>query len=484
MEDKILIGGDFSGIQGYIYNIASKYASHNLKGRSDTLKTECEDMACRVCDVVNGEVIVSSGGTFLLIADDNVENICRLEHHIADEEQRIYETYGTDLYVAIDYVHLNAVNTYIEATTQLFHKRDAKKSRRLATIIKNHYSDFFEPQQWYYDKTDAVTGAYFKSKEDLRICEGIGVVTEQTLKQIEKGRDLARCSHRVRDLNKLVQPENDADLVRLGVLRMDVDNLGTTFQDEIKKCKNDLSEYRRLSQHFTDFFRETSLYKLNPEETVYIVYSGGDDIFAVGRWDNMIEFAEKVHESFSAQDFVKERSLSISGGVAILPKMYPIMKGAVEGGELEDLAKDHKVGAVEKNSIAFLGMALNWEKEYPVVKALKEKLVRMDEELGSSFRSKVLQHFANANVRNHKITKYKTYWMLAYDLGRMKQRFSKNPLIVELIDNCVSEICENRAKLDAIPIETDYHSIELWALACRWAELQLRTQKNKYYVIQ
>lgn len=478
MENKILIGGDFSGIQSYIYNIASKYASHNLKGRSNTLKTECEDMANTVCHIVNGEIVVSSGGTFLLLADDNEENINNLEQCIAAEERRIYDTYGTDIYVAIDYVHLNETNSYSDATSRLFLKRDAKKNRRLSAIIKNSYKDFFEPQQWYYDKRDAITGTYFKDKKDVKLCEGIGEVTEQTLKQIEEGRRLANQSHRTLNLDKLVRPENNADLMRIGVLRMDVDNLGATFQNEIKVCKDNLDDYHRLSECFTDFFSENKLYKLDPEEKVYIVYSGGDDIFAISRWDNAIEFAEKVHKSFVSQDFVKQRALSISGGVAVLSPWYPIMKGAEEGGELEDLAKDHKVGDAEKNSIAFLGMALNWELEYPVVKALKEKLVEMDKELGSSFRNKVLQHYANAEVKDHKITKYKTYWMLAYDLGRLHQRFGKNHEVEVLIDNCIKEICENKNCLDGTPIETSYHSIELWALACRWAELQLRTHKK------
>lgn len=478
MDNQLLIGGDFSGIQNYIYNIASKYASRNLKGRSNTLKTECEDMAKRVCDSVQGTIVVSSGGTFLLTADDNPENVSSLEKCIAREEQYVYDTYGTEIYVAIDYVHLNEKKTFFDATSDLFLKRDGKKNRRLSSLIKKNYTDFFEPQQWYYDKTDAVTGAYFKSEKDVRICNNIGAVTEQTLKQIELGEELSRKGGRINNFNRLVMPEKDADLTRIGVLRMDVDNLGTTFQNEIKKCTNDLTEYHQLSNHFTSFFSEENLYKLDPEETIYLVYSGGDDLFAVGRWDNTIAFAEKVHNSFASQSFVKERELSISGGVAILPQKYPIMKGATEGGELEDLAKDHSVGSSEKNSIAFLDMALNWEKEYPVLKTLKEKLTAMDEVLGSSFRSKILQHYANAEVKAHKITRYKTYWMIAYDLGRMKQRHSKNLEVVNLIDNCINEICENRKELDGVNIESSYHAIELWAFACRWAELQLRTQKQ------
>lgn len=478
MENKILIGGDYSGIQGYIYNITSKYASRNLKGRSNCLKKDCEATAYRIRDIVNGEVIVSSGGTFLILADDSEVNISNLKKAIAQEEQSVYDTYGTDIYVAIDYVHLNEVTSYQEAATKLFLKRDAKKNRKLSALINNDYDAFFEPQQWYYDKTDAITGAYFKSEKEMCKCEGIdGFVTEQTLNQIEEGDRLASENGRLRDFNNLVDKE--ADLVRLGVLRMDVDNLGTTFQDEIRKCTSNLHGYSKLSQQFTDFFEEKNLYSFVGKDcSVFIVYSGGDDIFAVGQWDHALDFAEQVRKRFGEQSFVKDRNLSISGGVAILPYKYPIMKGAVEGGELEDLAKNHIVGKNEKDSIAFLGMALNWELEYPVVKKLKDKIVGLTkaEALDSSFRSKILLHHANAGVKGHKISNVKTYWMLTYDLGRLKQRNAKNADVVSMIENCMKEVCNNAKYLDGNAITTDYHSLELWALACRWAELEIRTK--------
>lgn len=478
-NDKILIGGDYSGIQDYIYNIASKYASKNLKGRSDCLKRDCEATARWLSEKVGGEVIVSSGGTFLILADDDPGNIGVLEKAIAESEHSVYDYYGTDIYLAIDYVRLCEVSSFQEATSQLFLKRDEKKNRKFSSMINEDYDAFFEPQQWCYDKTDAVTGAYFKSKDEMKSCEGIeGFVTQQTLDQIEEGDRLAGKSGRLRDFNALV--DKGAELVRLGVLRMDVDNLGATFQEEIKKCTDDLSQYRKLSQQFTDFFDEENLYSFVEGGPVYIVYSGGDDIFAVGQWDNALAFAERVRENFGKQPFVQERNLSISGGLAILPYKYPIMKGAEEGRELEDLAKSHSVGIKEKDSMAFLDMALNWTMEYPVVKRLKDKIVRlgMAERLDSSFRSKMMLHYASADVKGHKVNNVKTYWMMTYDLGRLKQRNAKDNEVVGLINNCMKEVCGNAMTLDGVPITSDYHSLELWTLACRWAELELRTNKK------
>ena len=68
--------------------------------------------------------------------------------------------------------------------------------------------------------------------------------------------------------------------------------------------------------------------------------------------------------------------------------------------------------------------------------------------------------------------------MLTYDMSRFKSR--NNDFDVNaLIDNCIKEICSNnRNVLNSEKINTEYHPIELWAFAARWAELEYRTKKS------
>jgi hypothetical protein len=35
-------------------------------------------------------------------------------------------------------------------------------------------------------------------------------------------------------------------------------------------------------------------------------------------------------------------------------------------------------------------------------------------------------------------------------------------------------VCGNKKQLNGIALKTDYHALELWAFAARWAELELR----------
>lgn len=94
--------------------------------------------------------------------------------------------------------------------------------------------------------------------------------------------------------------------------------------------------------------------------------------------------------------------------------------------------------------------------------------------LPKSFLSKVLQYAIGAEIENHIITKHKTYWMLTYGLTRMKTR---NKEADSIIDNCITEVCGNKPTLNGKPIQSNYHPLELWSFAARWAELQYRTNK-------
>ena len=268
-----------------------------------------------------------------------------------------------------------------------------------------------------------------------------------------------------------------SDFERLGVLRMDVDNLGKIFQKGIKPERATLSRYSTLSRSFDYFFSGylNTIWNLVAPEKSQIIYSGGDDVFIVARWDIAIEIAKRIREDFEEYT-CGNKAFSLSGGIAIVEPKYPIMKAAELSASEETLAKSHICNGKSKNSISFMSMPLNWDIEFPFVEGLKEDIRKMlcNGELPKSFVSKIMIHFENACVENHKITNCKTYWMMAYDFERMKSR-NKDANVNGLIDKCLKNIY-NPHELE---ITTNYHPIELWALAARWAELEYRSNNNQ-----
>lgn len=263
-------------------------------------------------------------------------------------------------------------------------------------------------------------------------------------------------------------------LNRLGVLRMDVDNLGLIFQGGLDPRRATLSHYAALSRAFDIFFSgyiNTLWGELAPAQT-FILYSGGDDLFIVGRWDKTIEMAEQIQADFKRYG-CHNPAFSISGGIAIVPPKFPLMKAAALSADEESRAKGHVCGNTLKDAVSLLSMAIHWKHEYPAVRDLKDAIVEaLGQGVPKSFISKVLQHVSNAQIKNHRVTNVKEYWMLTYDLSRMKQRCT---VAKQLVDCCIADMCNNSGKLQKQDIQTAYHPLELWALACRWAEIETRT---------
>lgn len=123
---------------------------------------------------------------------------------------------------------------------------------------------------------------------------------------------------------------------RIGILRADVDNLGTTFvdgfqRDDGKRQYTTLSRTATLSRQLSLFFKcyinkllengKESILGEGGKRKVAIVYSGGDDVFLVGAWNDVI--ASFIDLKNALERFT-EGTLTISGGVGIYPSKYPL----------------------------------------------------------------------------------------------------------------------------------------------------------------
>ena len=575
----LLIGGDFSGIQSYIYQIVSKYAGKNLKGRSFYLRLLSDTIVRYILKELNlfqSNIVYNSGGSFYILAPNTKFVLDKLKSAISNIEKKLFKAHGTTLFVAIDYVELSEAALMLNDSSEkicevwdlLFKKRDQKKKSRFSSLIKDNYEQFFEPIMNGGDaKRDIITGEEFfdyetsftegelkplkqvtadqirlgaklKDTDYIVLSEGkklsywndkrnitpidLGLtyyfLSEQDI--IDKKEELKGSADNVTiitlnghngncdfmlssvdGVNNIYSLEfyggnevetsnfekmcnnNDNDaFTRMGVLRMDVDNLGSIFQGGIHKCRATLSRYAALSRSFDYFFSgylNTIWQKPEYRNNSFIVYSGGDDVFIVGDWKVTIKMAEEIKNKF-AEFTCGNKAFSLSGGVAILQPKYPIMKGADESDVEEKNAKSHIVKTFHKNSISFMDFPMNWDKEYPIIVTLKDTLLGYlnSGKLPKSFISKILNYHQNANIENHKISNPKVYWMLTYDLSRFKERNNQGE-INAVIDNCIKEICGNNNKqLNAKEIITEYHPLELWAFAARWSELEYRTKNN------
>lgn len=563
----LMIGADFSGIQSYIYQIVSKYAGKNLKGRSFYLSLLSDAVVrylLKELQLFQANVVFNSGGSFYLLAPNTPETKENLEKAIQAIEEKLFKAHGTSLFLAIDSVavsrevlrHENGKHLG-QVWGELYEKCEKKKSAKYASQINSNYQ-LFEPYlQGGNAQRDSITGEEFLSDESTIKKDGLKL-KETTAKQIEIGKKLRETKRIVvaeepiqglegkasiipadigftyyflesdEDLKQLKQSnkiftiitlngtEGDCDFMpredkgnvysldfyggnefngatfnemcennnfsRLGVLRMDVDDLGKAFREGIAPERATLSRFSTLSRSIDFFFSGylNTIWKEIDTDRSFIVYCGGDDVFVVGSWDVMIKFAKRIRDDFM-EYACGNPAFTLSAGIAIVHPKFPIMKGAEESAIEEEHAKQHVCKVHLKNSISFMDMPLNWEHEFPAVEELKDNLVTWlsNKQVPKSFLSKVMSHYENAEMKNHQIWNIKTYWMLTYDLSRQKSKSHPQP-INDMIDNCIKEVCDkNKGTLNGKPIVTDYHPLELWACAARWAELEYRSKDNQ-----
>ena len=256
---------------------------------------------------------------------------------------------------------------------------------------------------------------------------------------------------------------------KLAILRMDVDNLGQIFingfDEKVNGQKKSFGAYSTLSFMLEAFFCGHINYihqRCDREfkDYVQILYSGGDDLFAVGRWDRIIDFAEEIRLAFKR--FVGREDITISGGIAIVGAKYPIMKSAEIAGDMEKKAKAFNNNA--KNAINFFGETVSWDREFDFVKEIKNELV--DKGVNSAFLHKMQDFKLMKDKFLSKSLKTPSYkWNAAYYTSKVIEK-TKDSDIRSLIE---------KIQIGVFSGDSDFASeryLDLLGLACRWAEYQ------------
>ncbi|MBG1271163.1 type III-A CRISPR-associated protein Cas10/Csm1 [Nostoc sp. WHI] len=168
---------------------------------------------------------------------------------------------------------------------------------------------------------------------------------------------------------------------RVGYLRMDVDRLGQIFAEGLGR-KQTLPRLAGLSRQMSYFFKVylNSLAKKRQEnfldncknnnigvlnnaecltagerKNLLFIYSGGDDLFVSGAWNEIVEFAFDVYQCFRAYTGYNP-DISLSAGISIDNAKSPLYHAASVSGEAEKAAK-----ANGRDSLGLFGQVFKWD---------------------------------------------------------------------------------------------------------------------------
>lgn len=498
--NKLFVGGDLSGIQRFLYNISSKKAAVSLKGRSYYLRQLMENVCSDIKRAVetNGakavDVIYSSGGKFYLLTDNTPQIVEAVETCAKEAKQKLWEEHKGQLGLNISYV---AFNEHSNGTLDCQNASGQKpgylwkivnadfarqKNQKFKDILQANYADFFQPLEVGGNtKVCAITGVespdcvkMLHDKEDKEEVYVLPSVREQ----IQLGESLRDNQHfktfeeyATTDNGRIQKKWGDTNL---GILRMDVDGLGKRFITGFQS----IAEYEKFSKRLVDFF-EKEVENLQKEDAfrdyLNIIYAGGDDLFVVGRWDKVIDFAERIQKETETR--FKSDGISISGGIAIVNPKFPIAKAAELAGEAEDAAKSfkHPVSGQEKNAFHMLGKTVSWDKEFAYVKNFKQQFISLikDYDLSKGILHKLMLYssIADRNKLRRKEGKAEDFsyiWHISYYLTRFMKRSESNRAVCDFCSSLRDKEIDYR----------DGRKLELIALAARWAELVLKDNIN------
>jgi CRISPR-associated protein Csm1 len=234
----------------------------------------------------------------------------------------------------------------------------------------------------------------------------------------------------------------------LDSLTKEIENL----DNKLKNIVNNIKEIKEKGESFIN-------------SLIYIVYSGGDDLFIIAPYNLALEFAKKVREEFT-EFTAKNPEFGLSGGLLIANHNLPINLVAKYAEQLEDKAKTGS-----KDKIAIFKKAYKWKNfgigECSLIKCKnkdKEEKVYFDElekfinNLEYFYKKEVISrrflynllilHSAYVKEEN-KTTKIEPviYPKLHYQIARnIKNKDDENvrkKLIIPLLDMNSKEIIKN-----------------------------------------
>jgi len=474
-----LIGGDFTGVQDFIYTISSKGALKTLRARSFFLELLTEHVISEIAEVLSlsrSNVIYSGGGRFYILAQNtagavaNLENIERLINHWLSYQFRIklglvlagVKLTGNDLKtekIAAIWSDLGSAliakkgQKFSDELAQLFQPSEPQLTERSCSVC--HRDDFKgelvegrcpfcnslfklgddltdakfilrgsqrigEVENLKIQKVDGTTAYYaatYREPDSFGTLDKVYILNNWDIGEyrypgsapllvgnyVRKVKDLPEegCNMEKEDGS---QDESTASFHGLGaaarggdriaVLRMDMDNLGLIFTRGIPENMRTFSRLATLSRELTSFFKyhingicggklgkgssPLDLSRKTPQETgrnLSIVYSGGDDLFIVGAWDEVTELAFDVRNSFNR--FGGENpDVTISGGIVVQNPDFPLYRLA----ELARKAEERAKADDEKNKITLFYNPDLDQKRYKRVEVVKQTFLWRDAE--------------------------------------------------------------------------------------------------------
>jgi CRISPR-associated protein Csm1 len=461
----LLIIGDFSGIQDFISTLSTENAIKHLKARSFYLNYLNKLLARYITDALylpESNIIFASGGNFEILAPNTDITLNKLKEIVSQINNFFFKKFGIKIYLSIKVYELSPSDFQRALFVEKIRKGESidisSKYKKFLGVI-----DLFETKD-LQDNCKICHSKMLKRGEKCEVCDEIEnfrkIIKEWQKKKTINVKDLKdnklfdknwldsityeeniNSCNDVFDFYSLGIPlDKNGDIInisefsklaeeetgygKLGALKIDLDNLGIIFTKALEKPT--LSTYSRLSFDISLFFDGIVNSLVDKyENKIYLIYSGGDDLFAIGPWHILLDFCKDLAIIFRKY-VCNHNKITISGAFGFYGDKYPIKKIFEEINE--KLEKSKKLDG--KNGLTIFDLPI----KFYVPDELSEITLRKCEiDIDSEFEKirSIINNFYK-NSRNEK--EFELYFRLTILLSKLvKEKLISRGFLERLI---------------------------------------------------
>ncbi len=153
---------------------------------------------------------------------------------------------------------------------------------------------------------------------------------------------------------KTGRDSDSEEIMPLAVVKMDVDNMGKLMAFGFKKLT--ISRISTLS-YFISYFFSVFLNEIAKENFIYVIFSGGDDITAVGQGLYTLKFAIEIREYFRRW---AGPTIGLSAGIVTSHHSYPIRRSVDLADENLSRSKSFHDRIRTKDSATLFDNVMSW----------------------------------------------------------------------------------------------------------------------------
>lgn len=531
----ILLTGDISGIQDFIYSVTSEAALKGIKGRSFYLQLLCESIAkciLRNLELTDCNIIYIGGGNFNILLP-NTEKVQK-------EVQELIEIFGNNLFKAhrgrlalniayrpikyLDFLDKRFGEIWSEVKMQLAEEKRRKfsmflKDKNYIQMVLGPYEEggerpvceicgeeldaakgdnkcplcnSFADLAYEIPRAQYISVSYQKPKKFEKRASSWNEVLEANGCKISLVSDIAqtenfylinntdflnekrrflgfqffaqnapRHGEQVKTLEELA--EGAKGVKKWGIIRADVDNLGRIFAEGLGEEDRTISRVSMLSEMISLFFNAhlENIARSNQfKDRIYLIYSGGDDLFAIGAWSTLPDFAQRLYDDFRKYT---AQNLTLSASIYIAPTVkFPIYQTAANAGEALDMAKKD-----EKNKLSLLETPIIWD-NINELREIKDEIVRLLDREGPNIPRALLQILYYGWIEKQRVEKgmipMVRIWRFLYAMKRLKERHRNYAADIDALEKRV--MTQDR-------LETK----QFLEVAVRWSDLLTRKEE-------